>query len=1169
MALTKGQRIALDQLQRIAESDESPVQIVGIEESPLADACLKIRIVIDCRRYPRVKGGLPLHDREGVTLSVPTDFPFRPPSADTIHTRFHGFNHVQWGTHLCIYLSTEIQWVPSHGMYGFLVQLAEWFRRGARNELDHPEGPMHPPVAYVGSSKSICVNVDPPGRRAWPWLGFALLRQPNRTLLEVYEWLALDAISDHTQFAPTVLLDFTLPFEYPDTVRSLFDYLENRGKLGYRLLAHMMIASERISDGLSMFIGVGAPSRGIAGDTTQRNQHLAFWEIGAADVAVLREASIACRFRNYYKRQDTSERIQALVDTIFARLVAWRQDARVRWCRVIENRPEIITRRDKDTPMNWFHDKRVALWGCGAVGGAIAEHLVRAGVSQITLYDRSGVTPGLLVRQNFSASDVNKAKSIALAQRLYSVAPNTQAIPRVEDIVSCTLARPDWDAGVDLIIDTTASLHVRSKLEAVLKEHKRTVPVSSVMISATAREAISVFAPVAYGAGMLDVLRRLGIATATRDWLTDWSNAFWAPEGLERLRQPEPGCSDPTFAASHADVSALSAKALNVLAESAADSTDAAHGFLISRLLEQRDHRFQFKPDIRWVADGVDIRVSQSAWRDVMGWIHSNARERSTAHETGGLLFGDIDDTLGIAWITNVSGPPRDSTYSANGFICGTHGTKKMSEDYRARTHNIVRYVGTWHSHPVSAAKPSATDYMGITDIFATAPDCGIRQMMAIIGHSAQARPQLGVYIFEKHKMATHGVETGQNSLLVRGGITVPPSITSLNKNIGLSLSGGGSRAIAFHLGTLRALEDLKILDEIDVVSGVSGGAVTTGMFGYSDVPFTKFDRDTVRLLRRGFVIPSLTKLVHPIRAAALVVNGIVIALPALLIDSLTFLTNCLASCFPRLRNLFAFNVVSRCAWPFRRRYSRTHLLAEAVADVVGPQYCSAPTRQGKSIVFNACELRTGTAFRMSNQRFGSYRFGWAPADEMRVADAITASAAYPSLLPPFDWEKSFKRSGTTDIRRVIVTDGGVFENLGVTVMEPGRNPKVSRINYDVDVIIVSDAGVGQFTGDDTPTSLLKRMPQAVRAVMRKVQDATKKRLHVHVKSGRIDGFVYVALGQIDQRVPLKPANWVDRKWVTRYPTDFSSMTEANIQKISDRGEAITRALVTQYLLTD
>ena len=131
MALSEGQRSALAQLRRIAGTDRSPIHIVGVHDEPPPGACLSVDISLDCTHYPRVEGCLPLRDREGITLSIPADFPFNPPTVDTAHTRFHGFRHVQWGTRLCIYLSTETQWTPSQGMFGFLAQLDEWFRRGA------------------------------------------------------------------------------------------------------------------------------------------------------------------------------------------------------------------------------------------------------------------------------------------------------------------------------------------------------------------------------------------------------------------------------------------------------------------------------------------------------------------------------------------------------------------------------------------------------------------------------------------------------------------------------------------------------------------------------------------------------------------------------------------------------------------------------------------------------------------------------------------------------------------------------------------------------------------------------------------------------------------------------------------------------------------------------
>ena len=45
-------------------------------------------------------------------------------------------------------------------------------------------------------------------------------------------------------------------------------------------------------------------------------------------------------------------------------------------------------------------------------------------------------------------------------------------------------------------------------------------------------------------------------------------------------------------------------------------------------------------------------------------------------------------------------------------------------------------------------------------------------------------------------------------------------------KKIGLALSGGGVRATAFHMGVLRGLHRLGILQEVDEISTVSGGSI-------------------------------------------------------------------------------------------------------------------------------------------------------------------------------------------------------------------------------------------------------------------------------------------------------------------------------------------------------
>lgn len=52
-------------------------------------------------------------------------------------------------------------------------------------------------------------------------------------------------------------------------------------------------------------------------------------------------------------------------------------------------------------------------------------------------------------------------------------------------------------------------------------------------------------------------------------------------------------------------------------------------------------------------------------------------------------------------------------------------------------------------------------------------------------------------------------------------------NMINLKGDIGLALSGGGYRAAAFHLGVIDYLEHLKMLDQVKMLSTVSGGTFT------------------------------------------------------------------------------------------------------------------------------------------------------------------------------------------------------------------------------------------------------------------------------------------------------------------------------------------------------
>ena len=272
-------------------------------------------------------------------------------------------------------------------------------------------------------------------------------------------------------------------------MRYLFLCLENGGSAGKRPAACSLDDCVGTSTGRRTALCRHRHAvSGRGGQLGKRLQHVRFWEIEWPDVVKLRTASKACAISRLYRGRETPEEIKDLVHSVLASVVRWQKEAPVRWCRMLENRPEIVTRRDKGTAMDWFREKRVAVWGCGALGSLIAEHLARGGAAELRLCDTGLVSPGLLVRQNFGDADVNEAKAIALKRRVEAIAPSVKVTAKVENLLTA-LDTGDWDSEVDIVIDATASLSVRAKLEAALKGRERTIPIGSVMISGGAQRS--------------------------------------------------------------------------------------------------------------------------------------------------------------------------------------------------------------------------------------------------------------------------------------------------------------------------------------------------------------------------------------------------------------------------------------------------------------------------------------------------------------------------------------------------------------------------------------------------------------------------------------------------------------------------------------------------------
>ena len=374
---------------------------------------------------------------------------------------------------------------------------------------------------------------------------------------------------------------------------------------------------------------------------------------------------------------------------------------------------------------------------------------------------------------------------------------------------------------------------------------------------------------------------------------------------------------------------------------------------------------------------------------------------------------------------------------------------------------------------------------------------------------------------------------------------------------MGLALSGGGSRAIAFHLGCLRALHDLDLLDRLQVISSVSGGSVISAMYAYSDDPFPEFEARVLQLLGQGLHRDIFRQVFRP--------GSIRKVVTVHFIASVCFIARMLHR---RTRVAIPPSNSHRVSQPVERTFSRTEAFKEVIAkSMFGDTIVRDVSRESLETVINATELRTGSAFRFGSQQSGCWRFGTIAPEDALVADAVAASAAYPVCLPALERKYRFVKNGQTSApTRVLLTDGGVFENLGVSPMEPGRKASISTNVFDPEYIICCDAGAGLFDDDSYPTRWPSRMYRSFLAVFRKVQDATRKRLRYFVDDGKISGFALCYLGQKDDALPWVPAELPTRDEVRDYPTDFAAMSRADIDRLALRGEILTRLLVAYYL---
>ena len=244
----------------------------------------------------------------------------------------------------------------------------------------------------------------------------------------------------------------------------------------------------------------------------------------------------------------------------------------------------------------------------------------------------------------------------------------------------------------------------------------------------------------------------------------------------------------------------------------------------------------------------------------------------------------------------------------------------------------------------------------------------------------------------------------------------------------GLCLSGGGYRAMLFHLGVLWRLNELGRLRGLDRISSVSGGSITSAFLGLR--------WGALQWSPAGVATNFLDQVVTPLRAmAGETIDADSIAGGALL----------------------PFVSISE---RIERAY-RKHLFGDATLQDLPQEGGGAPR-----FVINATNVQTGTIWRFSRKYMADWRVGRVDAPEVKLAFAVTASSAFPPFLSPAKMrlEKgSVQPTEGADLHRepyttdVVLSDGGVYDNLGL-----------ETVWKRCATVLVSDAG-GQMEPEEDP----------------------------------------------------------------------------------------------------
>jgi len=238
-----------------------------------------------------------------------------------------------------------------------------------------------------------------------------------------------------------------------------------------------------------------------------------------------------------------------------------------------------------------------------------------------------------------------------------------------------------------------------------------------------------------------------------------------------------------------------------------------------------------------------------------------------------------------------------------------------------------------------------------------------------------------------------------------------------------LCLSGGGYRAMVFHIGVIWRLYETGLLKDIKRISSVSGGSITAGHLALA---WRELSFDPARI--KSDFIP---KFVEPLRAFA----GVTIDAESVILGT-----------------LLPGSVGDRIAKAYDEHLFHGKTLQDMPDE---PRF-----------VINATNVQSGALWRFMKRYMRDYRVGKVDKPKVPLAQAVAASSAFPPVLSPFELrlrDADFVPGTGLDLQRppfttrVVLSDGGVYDNLGLETAWKRHQ-----------TVLVSDAG-GKIEAEEEP----------------------------------------------------------------------------------------------------